>query len=73
MDAIRCDKEEKQHYLKTCECDIRCDKQGGGGAWCEDGLKEIGEEGRHYLLGRKMKSMCVEGTERAVRNVGIAG
>jgi hypothetical protein len=53
MDAICCDKEEEKNPLKASKCHICCHKEGGGGAWGEDGLEEIGKEGRHsFSVGR---------------------
>lgn len=50
MDAKCRNEEESKHDLEACESGIGGDEECGGGAGREDGLKEIGDEGRHDLL-----------------------
>ncbi len=46
--------------MQSCECDICCDKEGGGWSRSEDGLEEVGEEVRHdEQMVDKLKSFLV--------------
>lgn len=47
MDAVGRDEEEEEHYLEAGEGDVGCEEERGGGAGCEDGLEEVGDECRH--------------------------
>lgn len=69
MYAICCDKEEEKNPLEASKCHICCHNEGGGGAWGEDGLEEIGKEGRHFFLwvGFRMGDFAREGERKQLR------
>ena len=50
MDAVGCDEEDEEEQLEAREGDVCRDHQARRRAWREDGLEEVGEEGRHGLF-----------------------